>query len=127
MRDKILVLVVDDHKETRTPLVAALLRYGFEVDEAASGRDAFAKLGRKDFSVVITDISMPNGNGIELLNKAKKLRPHIQVFLMSDYPDLYAEYEGFALADAIFRKPLNLVEVVQTVQRACEIISSLVA
>lgn len=67
--DKILVLVVDDQQESRTPLVKLLRERGFEVDEADNGRKAFTLLTRHRFSIVITDISMPNGNGVELLTK----------------------------------------------------------
>jgi len=117
--DRTLVLVVDDQEHARAPLVRSLREQGFEVDEADCGRKAIAMLQRHGFTAVITDISMPNGNGIELLTKAKKLKAHIRVFLMSDYPELYAENEGFELADAVFKKPINPEEVVRAVQRAC--------
>lgn len=107
----------------------ALLQHGFEVDEAENGTKAASKIKREAFDVVITNISMPHGNGIELLNKVKKLNAQIRVFLMSDYPDLYAEYQGFELADAVFRKPVDLVEVVRAVQKGSGpvVVSSLVA
>ncbi|MBI3294446.1 MAG: response regulator [Deltaproteobacteria bacterium] len=129
MSSRISVLVVDDHQDSRVRLVEALLQHGFEVDEAENGTKAASKIKREAFDVVITNISMPHGNGIELLNKVKKLNAQIRVFLMSDYPDLYAEYQGFELADAVFRKPVDLVEVVRAVQKGSGpvVVSSLVA
>jgi len=116
--DKILVLVVDDQEGARAPLVKTLREHGLEVDEADNGRKALAMLTRHHFSVVITDISMPNGNGVELLAKAKKLKQNIRVFLMSDYPDLYADNEGFDLADGVFKKPVRPDEILRAVQEA---------
>lgn len=125
-----MILVADDQEASRAPLVKSLRQRGFGVYETDCGQKALAMLEQHRISIVISDISMPNGNGIELLTKAKKLKQKTHVFLMSDYPELYAENEGFNLADGVFKKPINPEEVVRAVEAACGraiISSSLVA
>lgn len=116
--EKISILVVDDQASSMASIIRILSENGFSVDEAKNGEEALSKFKSHHFSIVLTDISMPKGNGIELLKKIKKLNPRCPVFLMSDYPALYAETEGFELADLALKKPLNLEELIQKILMA---------
>lgn len=71
------VLVVDDSKAMRK-YVVGVLRHAFsaEVFEADSGFEAFRILARKDFSLIITDINMPDINGLELIRFLRKSPRH---------------------------------------------------
>jgi len=67
------VLIVDDSKSTREFIVAAIEQLeGFSVFESASGFEALKILPRHRFDLIITDINMPDINGLELINFVKK-------------------------------------------------------
>ncbi len=70
------VLIVDDSRATRELLAAAIeILEGVEVYTAVSGFEALKVLPRHRFSLIITDINMPDINGLELINFVKK-NPH---------------------------------------------------
>lgn len=69
------ILVVDDMPAVRVALAAALEAAGHEVALAASGREALAEIKHQTFDVIITDIWMPEGDGLWLI-KSLRDRPH---------------------------------------------------
>ena len=71
------VLVVDDSRAMRK-YVGGVLKHAFAVDvhEVDSGFEAFRLLARKDFSVIVTDINMPDINGLELIRFLRKSPRH---------------------------------------------------
>jgi two-component system chemotaxis response regulator CheY len=69
------VLVVEDSKATRELIAATLTALGVEVITAVSGFEALKVLPRHRFSLIVTDINMPDINGLELINFVKK-NPH---------------------------------------------------
>ena len=76
------ILIVDDEEELRKALVFEFKRKGCFVLEAASGNEAYALAEKENFDVVITDVRMPNGTGVELLEKMKKICPGLPVILL---------------------------------------------
>lgn len=66
------LLFVDDSASMRQVVGKALTGAGYEVDAAVDGRDGLSKLDGKKFDAIITDLNMPNMNGIELIKEAKK-------------------------------------------------------
>lgn len=81
--EKYRILVVDDEESLRGILQEVLQGAGFEVDCAASGEEAMAKIKAAPFDVVITDIRMGGMSGIELLEQIKKYEASIQVVIMT--------------------------------------------
>ncbi len=63
------LLVVDDEPDLRTLYELSLLREGYDVDSAGSVAEAWARLGERGYSAVITDMRLPDGNGIDLLRR----------------------------------------------------------
>jgi len=63
------LLVVDDEPDLRTLYELSLLREGYDVDSAGSVEEAWARLGERGYSAVITDMRLPDGNGIDLLRR----------------------------------------------------------
>ena len=59
------VLVVDDQQELRQQLVKILTDRRFQVEEAGNGREALAWLSKKDFSLVLCDVKMPEMDGLD--------------------------------------------------------------
>ncbi len=63
------LLVVDDEPDLRTLYELSLLREGYDVDSAGSVEEAWARLAERRYSAVITDMRLPDGNGIDLLRR----------------------------------------------------------
>ena len=65
------ILTADDSASIRQMIVFTLRRAGYDLIEAANGKDALQKLGDNDVAMVITDLDMPEMNGIELIRKIR--------------------------------------------------------
>src|SRR5712671_7646823 len=74
-------LVVDDDDGVRRTTGRVLTALGYDVAEAESGREALRFLEAKLFDVVVSDISMPEMDGIRLLREIRARDPHVQVIL----------------------------------------------
>ncbi len=111
------ILIVDDDPEA-TELVARYLRpRGFKVDMAFSGADALLALEQEDFDLVISDVRMPYGSGIDLLREMEKLDYHVPVILMSAGAKPAEAQAKAAGAEAYLNKPLVKEELEQTIER----------
>jgi CheY-like chemotaxis protein len=117
------ILVVDDEESIRRVLVRILEPMGARVACAGNGVEALRALEKEEFSVVITDVLMPEMDGIELIPQIKKKRPNIYILAMSggghnfmgDYCTKLAASLG---ADAVIMKPFTLVEVQEAFKKA---------
>ena len=88
------ILVIDDESEMRSALSHALTRNGFSVESAASGMEALVKIKKDPFSLVITDIKMPEMSGMEVLGAVKKLAPGIPVIVITAYGSIHNAVEA---------------------------------
>ncbi|MCK5088327.1 MAG: response regulator, partial [Melioribacteraceae bacterium] len=79
------VLIVDDEKTLRDSLKIVLEEEGYETDTSGDGLEALDKIQQEDFDIVITDIKMPNLDGMELLEKASQIRPDTFFIIMTAY------------------------------------------
>lgn len=79
------ILVVDDEPDMRVALNHALCRTGYSVDCACCGSEALLKFKRGGYSLVITDVKMPDMSGLELLGEVKKTSPHVPVIMLTGY------------------------------------------
>src|SRR5438128_1687307 len=79
------VLIVDDDPNILTGLADVLQDSGYQVKEASDAEDACGLLAKYDFSVMITDYSLPDGNGVDLALRAKKQAPHLGIILMTGH------------------------------------------
>lgn len=77
------VLVVDDDDMIRLAVMQVLRRDGCLCSQAADGLEALEALQDQDFEVLLTDISMPNMDGLALLKAAQKVRPHMVTIVLS--------------------------------------------
>lgn len=103
------ILIVDDEELIREILSEAFTLYGANVDLADSGFDAMAKIQKNTYDMVITDIRMPNGDGIYLLESIKKLNsPLPKLFVCSAYNDLTEDKIKDLGILKIFTKPFEL-------------------
>ena len=68
------VLVVEDHSDTRNVLELLLKRCGCQTVTAKNARDARVRLGEMEFEILICDLNLPDGDGIDLVREAKQRR-----------------------------------------------------
>jgi DNA-binding NtrC family response regulator len=104
------ILIVEDDEALRPTLVKALARRGRAVDSAATGSAALEKLGEID--LLVTDIRLPDMEGIELLTEARRRRPGIDVIVMTAYGTIPSAVEAMrAGARAYLTKPFDTEEL----------------
>jgi DNA-binding NtrC family response regulator len=93
-------MVVDDEPGIRTALRANFLRHGWRVETASCVRDAILNLEGKEFDLVVTDIRMPDGTGMEVMRSARQSSPGTAVILLTAYgsvPDAVSAMRDGAL------------------------------
>ena len=91
------VLVVDDDRIILDSLSEFLRVEGFEVESAASLRDALDALARQPVDLVISDINLPSGNGFELLHVLRKRFPETAVIMMTGYGTIESAVEAIRM------------------------------
>lgn len=107
-------IVVDDDVDMQDFLGAVLRREGFNVVAVNDGFDALIVIERYDPDVILTDIMMPNMNGIDLVSRIKQARADLPVIVFSGYHETLqrqAREQGLK-ADYILPKPMTQKEVV---------------
>lgn len=67
------ILIVDDSMSLRATLAIALRSGGYEVTEAVDGKDALGKLDGRKYNLIISDVNMPNMDGLSFVKAAKQL------------------------------------------------------
>ncbi|HEX7671842.1 MAG TPA: response regulator, partial [Polyangiaceae bacterium] len=112
-------LVVDDDDGVRRTTGRVLTALGYDVVEAESGREALRFLEAKLFDVVVSDISMPEMDGIRLLREIRARDPHVQVILMTGVPTFETAVSALDYgACKYLEKPLEIDRLEQAVGRA---------
>ena len=77
--------VVDDEPQIRELLASALRREGYDVDTYDDGRKALIDMQSRRFDVLITDLRMPNMNGLDLIEAARALLPDLASILITAF------------------------------------------
>jgi DNA-binding NtrC family response regulator len=93
-------MVVDDEPGIRTALRANFLRHGWRVDTASCVREAVRNLEDKEFDLVVTDMRLPDGTGLEVMRSARQSSPGTAVILLTAYgsvPDAVSAMRDGAL------------------------------
>lgn len=118
------ILIVEDEPALRSAMVFDFKRKGFDVQEAENGTLAFEIIKQNKIDIVLTDVRMPNGDGVELLDNIKSLEPSLPVVMfITGFADISAEDAYDKGVDAIFAKPFDrkaLFESVLTATRKKE-------
>ena len=116
--EKSRILIVDDEPEVRKVLRAMLQSNGYEVLEAADGAEVGELLGSGVIHVLITDLVMPEREGIETIMAARRDHPDLKIIAMSGAAGgSYLKRAKGLGADATLAKPLRSHTVLQTVQQ----------
>lgn len=113
------LLVVDDEPAMRQLCLRALDH--FEITPADDGQAALKRLGEERFDVVLTDVNMPKLDGLELLQAVKQADPSQLVILITGYSDKETVLRALkAGADDFISKPVNLLQLRTTINKAIE-------
>ncbi len=113
------ILCVDDEPIIRELCANALDDY--HVVRAEDGLEALNVLETIKVDIILSDIKMPNLNGMELLHKVKEQRPDLAVILMTGYSDSELILEALkAGADDFINKPINILQLITTVEKVSE-------
>ena len=78
-----MILIADDDSAIRTVLNQALVREGYDVRTTGNAATLWKWVSEGEGDLVITDVVMPDENGLDLLPRIKKIRPDLQVIIMS--------------------------------------------
>jgi two-component system response regulator HydG len=120
-RTPVRVLVADDEASARTGLATLLRAEGFEVFLAEDGVAALAKVEELAPDVLVTDLRMPNMDGLELLRRAREQLPELVVILATAVTDIETAVQAMhAGAEHYLAKPLQFDELVLVIRRALE-------
>ncbi len=112
------LLIVEDESMVRDVLREKFLQDGFRITEAEDGKTGLRALREGDIDLVITDIVMPETDGIELLVAIREHWPKLPVIVFSAPTNqLYLEVARRLGADEVLEKPLNLERLSAQVQR----------
>lgn len=113
------ILVVDDESLIVELIVECLLGSDYEVITANNGVDAIAQYHKYEPDLIISDIVMPELDGISMVKKLQMSFPDIKVLLMTGYPELAREALGNQTNElgvvCLVEKPLNIIELISTV------------
>ena len=106
------ILIVDDNPNMSSLLSEMLEVFDYESEQASDGRQALEALSGGGFSMVITDMRMPNMSGLELLKEVRSHYPKVKVILISGYSTSEVQSQAeMHDADGFLSKPLMMSDI----------------
>jgi len=115
------IWIIDDDRSIRWVFEKTLARENLEYKSFGSADEALAELDRSQPQVVVTDIRMPGGSGLDLLQTIKERHPTLPVIIMTAYSDLdsaVAAFQGGAFE--YLPKPFDIDHAVELIRRALD-------
>lgn len=114
------IMVVEDDTATRLLLRKVISNEGYKVDESSSAEFALALMSQYKYHVIVTDISMPGKDGLELLAEVKKRDPMTQVVMLTGEVTMSRTLQALELGATDFLlKPVEVEELLMII-RMCE-------
>lgn len=112
-----LILVVDDEPDIRLVLCRMLESAGYETLEAGNGKEAANHMQSHAIDLVVTDLVMPEQEGIETIKLFRKEHPQVKIIAMSGaFGGEFLTVAGMLGANSTLQKPLRLDKVISTVK-----------
>ena len=107
------ILLAEDDNDMRRFLVKALENAGFQVSPHDNGMSAYQRLREEPFEMLLTDIVMPEMDGIELARRASELDPDIKIMFITGFAAVALNSDSEAPKNAkVLSKPVHLRELV---------------
>lgn len=114
----ITILIVDDDETLREAIAFDFQRKGFKVLMAAGGNEAYRIVEAQAVDIVLSDVRMPDGDGVKLLGDLKRRNQDSPaVMLVTGYADLDLDQAYDMGADAVFAKPFDRKSLINAVAR----------
>ncbi len=115
------VIVVDDERNIRLGLTASLESLDVEVTEAVNGEDALEKLRESSFRLMLLDLKLPGMDGMEVLRRARDLRPEMRVIIITAHGTIENAVDAMKLGAVDFiQKPFAPSEIRELVSRVID-------
>jgi two-component system cell cycle response regulator CpdR len=112
------IILAEDDDDMRRFLVKALEKAGHEVTSFAEGASAFEEIKQSTFDLLLTDIVMPEMDGIELARRAAELDPSLKIMFITGFAAVALHPDSKAPKDAkVLSKPFHLKDLVAEVDR----------
>ncbi|HSL86341.1 MAG TPA: response regulator [Bacteroidales bacterium] len=119
------ILLVEDELELKEMLKVALARRNFTVIEAENGREAIARFRPGITDLVITDLIMPEEDGLKVIIELREVKPSVRIIAISGGgkagPGNYLSLAKALGADAVFSKPFSITELLSKAEELLEI------
>jgi two-component system, cell cycle response regulator CpdR len=112
------IILAEDDDDMRRFLVKALEKAGHEVTSFGEGASAFEEIKQTTFDLLLTDIVMPEMDGIELARRASELDPSLKIMFITGFAAVALHPDSKAPKDAkVLSKPFHLRDLVAEVER----------
>lgn len=113
------ILIIDDEETIRNYLQRVLEEEGYSVTQSWGGNDGLAKLSAEIFDIVMTEITMPDRNGIQVIISVREKKWPVKVIAMSgdEKKEHLLRVAEFYKADATIKKPFLRNEVLAVVEK----------
>ncbi len=115
------VLVVDDEESIRNLLAECLTQMNLDVETAIDGQDALNKFNKGRFDLIVSDLIMPNMDGLELLKKVCEIDEEAIFIMITGYPTIQTAMKTIREgAYDYITKPFNVEDIKHRINRAFE-------
>lgn len=119
------ILIVEDDIELREMLKVSFGRRKFTILEAGNGKDAITHFKPAVTDIVITDLIMPEEDGLKVIMKLREIKPSIKIIAISGGgkagPGSYLNLAKALGADAVYSKPFSVNDVILKIEELLEI------
>lgn len=115
------VLLADDVAAVRYTILLEMRDLGWSVDEATTGEETLAKLNAGQYDVLVTDIWMPQGDGISVIKAIRRKQPNLRIFAISGGGPGMSLASAAALAEAwgaekLLVKPFDVADLIEAIR-----------
>jgi len=119
------ILIVEDENDLREMLKVSLIRRKFTVLEAENGKDAIIHFKPAVTDLVITDLIMPEEDGLKVIMKLREVKPSLKIIAISGGgkagPASYLNLAKALGADAVYSKPFSVNEMIRKIEELLEV------
>ena len=119
------ILIVEDDNEMREMLKIALIRRKYTIIEAGNGKEAITRFKPSITDLVITDLIMPEDDGLKVIMTLRQLKPSIKIIAISGGgkagPGNYLNLAKALGADATYSKPFSINDLIVTIEQLLNI------